>query len=168
MDNAIATREFFTELKDVFAEQNRTVLGKIGEVAKDVDLLKDDMSSMKFNVNHLMNERPINRREAGRMRRRAQRRICELLMVPTNKAERSLEQRIRYEKYHRALFGRLYAEVPNEGHMARSSYLDTPVKNYDAAMADIDSFVPACGMVNFMSEVDKDATAKVIAREQGY
>lgn len=168
MDNEIITKEFFDSLKGVLAEQNQTILGKVGEVSKKVDRLDEQVVAQGESINFLMNERPINRREAARMRRRVSLRVSELLGVPHKKSDRSIEQQLRYEKYADHLFKRLYAEVPYEGHMAKSSYLDTPKKDYDSAMADIDAFVPASGMSNFYNAVDNEAIAKRIAREQGY
>ena len=168
MENNLVTTEFLNDLKGILAEQNQTILGKVGEVSRKVDALDSRMLATEESVHHLMNERPINRREAARMRRTASRRICELLNVPTRRTERTIEQQVRYQKYANALFKRLYAEVPFEGHMSKSSYLDTPIKDYDAAMADIECFVPNCGMVNFFDEVDKIAVAKRIAKEMGY
>lgn len=159
---------FLNNLESVLKRQNGAVLGKVEEVSKKVDEFADDLDSVKKEVKFIKEEQPITRREAGRIRRAVARRVCELLQVPHNKRERSMADKVKYEKYSRKLFGVCYAEVSREGHLAKSSYLDTPRKDYDAALLDIDAFTPSCGMENFYRQCDEDAIAKKIAEEQGY
>ena len=166
--NELMTKEFFSELKNILSEQNQTVLGEVGKLSKKVDTMDNRLEKVEENNEYLMNGVHVDRRQAGRLRKAISRRVCELLEVPIKKSDRTTEQQVKYEKYSGRLFGRCYAEIPNEGHLARSSYLDTATGNYDEAMKDIDVFVPASGMAAFYTEVDKCALAKKIAREQGY
>ena len=164
----IATREFLSELKSVLTEQNQTLVNKMGEVSKKVDVLDGRLEQVESTTAYLMNERPVSRSQTGKIRKAISRRVCKLLEVPERKSDRTIAQQVKYEKYSKALFGRCYAEIPNEGHLAKSSYLDTPVGDYDKAMSDIEAFVPASGMTDFYAEVDKIAIARKIAKEQGY
>ena len=52
--------------------------------------------------------------------------------------------------------------------MAKSSYLDTPKREFDSTMKDIEVYIPISGMTAFFEEADKEALAKKIAKEQGY
>ena len=159
---------FLNNLETVLGRQNSRVLGKVEELSKEVDVMHNDLDSVKREVSFIKDEQPITRREAGKIRRAVARRVCELLGVPKDKKDRNLEQKIKYEKYSRKLFGVCYAEVSREGHLAKSSYLDTPRRDYDSALKDIEAFSPYCGMGNFYQLCDEDALAKKIANEQGY
>lgn len=159
---------FLGDLKETLADQNRTVLGKVKEVSEKVDSLDTRLKDVEKNNEWLMNEQPVSRRQSGRIRRAIARRVCELLSVPVNKSERSTQDQVKYLKYSKPLFGKCYAEIPNEGNLARSSYLDTPTGKFEDAMKDIDVYVPSCGMAEFYAEVDRNAVAKKIAQEQGY
>lgn len=170
MSKELSIREesFLSRLENVLATQNQAVLGKVGEVSKKVDMFDQRIISVEKDINFMKNERPIERREAGKIRRKVSERVCELLEVPFKKKDRTLEEQVRYEKYSRQLFGRCYAEIPYEGHMAKGSYLDTPKREFDSTMKDIEVFRPVGGMQNFYEEADKKALAKKIAKEQGY
>lgn len=160
--------DFLKRLELVLAGQNEKVLGKVAEVSKKVDDFADDLDSVKREVKSIKEEQPITRREAERVRRAVSRRVCELLEIPADKRKRTVADKVKYEKYSRKLFGVCYAEVSREGHLAKSSYLDTPRRDYDAALLDIGAFSPSCGMANFYNRCDEDALAKRIAKEQGY
>ena len=134
MSNEIMSNDFLNDLKNILATQNQTILSKVGDVSRQVDTLAEEQTKMKKDINFMKNERPIDRRESGRIKRAISRRVCELLDVPLKKEDRTVEQRVRYEKYSRKLFGRCYTEIPNEGNLARPSYLDTPKGRYDSAM----------------------------------
>lgn len=171
MNNLINNNDgnnFLDRLELILSEQNRSVLNKVGEISKKVDSFDEEIQVVKKDINFMKNERPIERREANKIKRAVSKRVCELLEVPFKKSERSLEDQVKYEKYSRKLFGVCYSEIPYEGHMAKSSYLDTPKGYYDAALKDIESFIPFSGMGNFYVEADKEALAKRIAKEQGY
>ena len=176
MDNTgIMLKSFLGDLENILAKQNRTIVDKVDwltrdveAMAKDNDSMKNELKSVREEVNFIKDEQPITRREAGRIRRAVSRKVCELLEVPVNKRDRNIEQKIKYEKYSRKLFGVCYAEISKEGHLAKSSYLDTPKKDYLLAMRDIEAFVPSCGMIEFYRMCDEDALANRIAKEQGY
>lgn len=167
-DNELATKEFLSELKVALLEQNQLLVNKISEVSQKVDVVDTRLEQVEATTAYLMNERPVSRSQAAKLRKAIAKRVCKLLEVPERKSDRTFAQQVKYEKYSKALFGRCYSEIPNDGHLDKSSYLDTPVGNYDRAMSDIDVFVPASGMTDFYADVDKIALAKKIAKEQGY
>ena len=159
---------FFDRLTEVIATQNEAVLGKVGELSQTVEKFDGRLKYVESNLNYIKLERPIDRRCAAQIRRTVSRRVCELLEVPVRKKDRTIEDCIKYKKYARKLFGCCYTEVPGEGHLARSSYLDTPIRYFDDAIRDIESFVPMRGMPEFYAEVDREALATKIVKEQGY
>lgn len=159
---------FLSNLEAILERNNRGITDKLREVSTEVSAVSDRMDLIEKDVNFIKSEQPISRREAGRIRKRVSKRVCELLEVPYRRSERTVEQQVKYKKYSRKLFGVCYAEIPYDGNMAKSSYLDTPKGKYEDAMKDIDAFVPSSGMANFYAEADKEAIARKIAREQGY
>lgn len=170
MASYLSTQEeaFLSRLEGILSNQNKTVLHQVGEVSRKVDMFDDRIKTVEQDINFMKYERPVERREAAKIRRAVSRRVCELLEVPLKKDERTLEDKIKYKKYSRHLFGKCYSEIPYEGHMAKGSYLDTPKREYDATLADIDAYSPIGGMKAFYEEVDREALANCIAREQGY
>ena len=160
--------KFLDRLELILSGQNQKVLNKLGEVSNRLDVIESDHGELKKDVHFLKKERPVERREAGKLKRAIGRRVCELLEVPYDKKQRTLEDQIKYNKYSGKLFGRCYTEIPNDGHLAISSYLDTPIGEFDAAMRDIESFTPHCGMLEFYKQADRDALANKIKKEQGY
>lgn len=168
MDNQLMTNDFLNRLEGILTNQNQQVLNKVGEVSKKVDSFETELNSVKKDINFMKYERPIERREANKIRRAVSKKVCELLEVPFKKSERSLEEQVKYRKYSRKLFGVCYTEIPYEGHMAKSSYLDTSKGDYYATLKDIEAFSPSSGMEAFYSEADKEALANVIADKQGY
>lgn len=168
MDNQITTNDFLNRLEGILVNQNQQVLNKVGEVSKKVDGFEDELKTVKKDINFMKYERPIERREANKIRRAVSKRVCELLDVPFKKSERTLDEQVKYRKYSRKLFGVCYTEIPYEGHMAKSSYLDTPKGEYDATLRDIEVFSPSSGMDAFYREADKEALANVIADRNGY
>lgn len=170
MNEELSLREesFLSRLENILTNQNQAVLGEVGKMSKKVDLFDERIEAVEKDINFIKYERPIERREAGKIKRAVSKRVCELLRVPYKKKDRTLEEQVRYEKYSRRLFGRCYAEIPFEGHMAKGSYLDTPKREFDSTMKDIEVYIPTSGMTAFFEEADKEALAKKIAKEQGY
>lgn len=170
MENYLSTQEtaFLDRLEGILSSQNKAVLNKVGEMSQKVDSFDDRIKTVEQDINFMKYERPVERREAAKIRRAVSKRVCELLGVPFKKSERTLEEQVRYKKYSRHLFGKCYSEIPYEGHMAKGSYLDTPKREYDSALKDIEAYTPLSGMKAFFEEVDKEALANCIAREQGY
>ena len=84
MSKELSAREesFLSRLENVLATQNQAVLGKVGEVSKKVDMFDQRIISVEKDINFMKNERPIERREAGKIRRKVSERVCELLEVP--------------------------------------------------------------------------------------
>lgn len=97
--------------------------------------------------------------------------ICKIvrlrLGINPKKSEWSDEERLISEKYGKLFSKRLRQEVSNKGHLAYP-FRATRKGNYQAALEDIEAWVPRNGIESLKKEADDNAMARRIAREQGY
>lgn len=169
MDNSIATvnGEFFNRLENLLLTQNQTILGKVGEVSKDVETLKSTVDNMKCDIEDIKYNEEITYEQQATIDREVSKTVYKLLGIGNDPAKWTTEERVINKKYGRLFRRRCRLEVTNKGNLA-FPYRTTKKGNFIGACKDIEAWVPRNGIESLKKEADDNALANRIAREQGY
>lgn len=129
--------------------------------------MKNEVNVIKGEVNFLKEDTNISEEEKESIKSAASSRVCELLGVPVMKKNRTQDDKIRYQKYNKAFYCRLYGELKRRGHLA-SKIGNTRKGDYETVLKEIEYWVPIGGVKRLIIEADQDAEAMLIAKAKGY
>lgn len=145
----------------------KTLTGEVGKLSKSFDVLKDDVSSVKKDIEELKYSEEITYEQQRSIDNAVSKRVYELLGIGENPSKWTLEERITNRKYGRLFRIRLRMEVSDKGHLAYP-FRTTQKGNFTPALKDIEAWSPRYGIASLMKEADDNALAMKIAKEQGY
>ena len=137
------------------------------ESVKKIENIDSRTANVEKRMDAWENNAEVTTQQKNQIRRAVSRRVYELLELPPKKHHWTLGHKVVSEKYSRLFHSRCYAEVSKLGHLA-SPYETTAQKNYNDSIKDIEAWIPANGVTGLKKEADDNATARKIAREQGY
>ena len=173
--NELSTHDFsMQELANLIGRQSQNtdlLLGRVGELSQNVaainDYVKKEFQDVRSDIKEIRDNSEVTTQQRCNIRRSVHKHICSMLSIPVNSRDWTLEDRVKSEKYSKIFHQRCYSEVAKKGHLG-SPYGTTIAINYLQAIQDIEAWTPSNGISGLMKEADDNATAKKIAREQGY
>lgn len=159
--------DFLKRLELILAGQNEKVLGKVGEIANDVDAMKDEIEKVKTDIYEIKNEEEVTTQQKKRIRAAVMKQVYLLLNLPLDKRKWTVTDRLVSKQYGSLFFNRCYAETSRKGHLA-SPYEETTKRNFTDAIKDIEAWTPVNGIEALKKEADDNAIAREIAKKRGY
>lgn len=168
--NEVGNHYNMQQLMDLVAQQSQNVnalVGTIVGIGKEVEGIKDDVTTIKGEVEQLKYSEEITYEQQNTIDSAISKTVYNLLGVGVNPEKWTVEERTISAKYGRLFRKRLRLEVSNKGHLAYP-YRTTKKGNYVSAINDIEAWIPRNGIAGLMKEADDNALARKIAKEQGY